>query len=111
MKKLDSDMYWGVLMNSLSLSVGREATKYNPILEKYKNFDHPPVSQSSGGLYLVEQSKQKGLVVVVNAISEEDRTIKKAEELGAKCFPWENVSGIPEKIQNISEVICDIVLI
>jgi len=97
MNKLNSNLYWGVLMSSLELGVGKEFERYNPLLEELKEFKNPPDSDSSGGLYIVKQSCKKGLITVVNAITEKNRALKKAEELGAKCFRFNDPYNTPEE--------------
>jgi len=94
MNEIDSNKYWGVLMSSLVLPSGKDAERYNQAAKKFERFDSPPMIWRSGGLYVVEQARKKGLITVVNAIAEGLKDLREAERLGAKCF---------EGIHNIAE--------
>lgn len=86
MDKINNGNYFGVLMSSLVLSLGLEHEKYSIEAKKFNRFDHPPNICRSGGLYVVEQACNKGLVTVVNAIAENDEEISETKQLGAECF-------------------------
>lgn len=97
--KINSRNYQGVLLSSLTVRGGTEAEKYNEAAKKFEKFDNSPYNFSSGGLYVVKQACNEGLVVAVNVVAENLDALKEAERLGAKYFDKDkNFNDIPKKI-------------
>lgn len=85
MKELNSENYWGILMNSLVIPAGPDHKKYDEALKEFAMFDHRNIWRS-GGLYVVQQACKRGIHTVVNSVAEKDRVLKEAERLGATCI-------------------------
>jgi hypothetical protein len=91
MKHLNEENYFGVLLQTLSLDGGKDTHIYLKNMEKFSEFDHPPYSWYSTGLFAVEQSLKKGLICVVDDFVNytDSEVLQKAKELGAKIISTE----------------------
>lgn len=82
-ERIDTGYFDQIFLDSLSLRLA-EPGQFREEMAPFTDFDMPLNQWFSGGLYVVSYAFSKGLNPVVFQANENEGTLRKAEELGAK---------------------------